>query len=63
MSKQICYQGWSFGARDLKFDVRHFSDSCHRCGLPPGHEGACVCRECGESGESPHVHHEDQPQT
>ena len=48
-TKRICYHGWSFEARDLRIDVRHFTDSRHRCGLPPGHEGDCVCRECGDS--------------
>ncbi|MEX0426182.1 hypothetical protein AB3X52_01025 [Nocardioides sp. DS6] len=52
MSKQICYHGWSFDARDEKHPARHVADVRHRCGLPPGHDGTCVCRECGQSPQS-----------
>ena len=48
-TRHICYHGWSFAPRDLTFALRHARDDLHRCGLTPGHDGPCVCRECGDS--------------
>jgi hypothetical protein len=52
-TKQICYHGWSFETLDRRILLPHVSEGKHHCGLPPGHAGPCVCRECGANPVSP----------